>query len=62
MISKCPIGTPIQGRAWYPNGPRIAQTLFNFKHQWVIVNGIKKCLSCNIEYKKARIKKETECP
>lgn len=33
-IEPCEVGTLIRQRAWYPNGPRIAGLVANYKHSW----------------------------
>ena len=49
-IKPCNVGTPIQAREYYPNGPRIARIIYNYKHRWIRINGEKTCLNCGKKY------------
>ena len=43
-IEPCEVGTLTHQREWYPNGPRLAGLVENYKHMWK--NMAKRCLNC----------------
>lgn len=46
-IKKCEVGTIVQAREWYPNGPYVAGIMYNYRHAWKVIDGKKVCINCD---------------